>query len=131
MMTPVEEAMRAVFSYLSEQDGFSCSWGVVYNPIREPIGGGISFEVRYLYSGSALAETFRVSWLDGELMLLRAGVKPVNRKVNLDLGAQLFELADPACFDQLVDAIKGTKRLPIGSDERKSVFDGGNWLFDG
>lgn len=112
MTTPAIQTMQAIHHYLSYEKGYLCEW---QNPTK--------FHVK----SKNLGELFAISYIEGDIMIMRAGIKTKSQKVNLDLGAQILELANPKCFDQIVDALEG-KTLPINS---QSVFDGGNWLIDG
>lgn len=107
-MTPQQDALRAIFVFLQMQ-GFSPMWD----------GGLDKFTVQSKESKrlSSNCDTFRVSFLDGELCMIRSRLSADlgsrgSGGLKLDFGAQFFDLADPGCFDQIVDVLRG-KRLSI------------------
>ena len=100
-LTPQQEALTAIFMFLREE-GFTPKWGRPY-----------MITVKSLESRTSdnKWDTFQIYFLEDELCINRSRIEADGKQKGLrfGFGAQFLELADPECFDQIVDILRGKK----------------------
>ena len=110
--TPQEEALRAIFVFLQE-NSFYPMWN---GDLMSSVSPGI-IRVKSLepLRRDDILDVFQIYFLEGELCINRtritAGLGGQGRN-GFGLGAQFLELADPRCFDYILDVLRG-KRMAI------------------
>ena len=101
-MTPQQGALKAIFVFLRES-GFSPMWD-----------GSDILKIKSLGSNDIIWDTFQIYFLEGDLCINRARIAADDKQVGLrfGMGAQFLELADPRCFDHILEVLQG-KRMAI------------------